>query len=101
MDKYNDSQFAHAFAHAQMMQKELRRKRFSEVDLEQTSREIELDKRLFAAKEKIRKERALAEKVAEESAESLAAIAVIILQGLGLAFVISVLYWVFIAFSGI
>ena len=101
MDKYyEDRQFAHAFGHAQMMQNQLKRKRI-EANLEQTSREIELDKRLFAAQEKIRKERALAEQVAEESAESFRAVFNVILQGLGLAFAASVLYWVFISFAGI
>lgn len=103
MDKhYEDRQFAHAFGHAQMMQNQLKRKRTGLVaNLEQTSREIEFDKKLFAAQEKIRKERAMAEQVAEESAESFRAVFNVILQGLGLAFAASVLYWVFIAFSGI
>ena len=100
MDKYNDSQFNHAFARAQMMQTELRRKRFSEVDLEQTSREIEFDRKLFAAKEKINRERELKNQFDAESAESLQAVFNVIMRALGLIAVGACLYLVFISFAG-
>lgn len=100
MDKYNDSQFSHAFSHAQMMQTELRRKRFSEVDLEQTSREIEFDQKLFAAKEKINRERELKKQFDAEVAETNNALLNILMQTLGLIAVVTIAYWAFIQFTG-
>lgn len=100
MDKYNDSQFSHAFAHAQTTQKELRRKRFSEVDLEQTSREIEHDKKAFIAQQNMRYERELKKQFDAESAESLQAVVHVIMRALGLIAVGTFLYLIFISFVG-
>lgn len=100
MDKYNDSQFNHAFAHAQMMQKELRRKRFSEVDLEQTSREIEHDKKSFIAQQNARYERELKSQFDAEVAETNNALLNILMQTLGLIAVVTIGYWAFIQFIG-
>ena len=99
MDKYNDSQFSHAFSHAQMMQTELRRKRFSEVDLDQTSREIEHDKKAFIAQQNMRHERELKKQFDEEVAETNSALLNILMQTLGLIAVVTIAYWAFIQFA--
>lgn len=100
MDKYNDSQFANAFSHAQMMQKELRRKRFNAVDLDQTSREIEHDKKAFIAQQNARYERELKKQFDAESAESLQAVVHVIMRALGMIAVATFLYLIFISFAG-